>query len=181
MLALGVILGAVGHANARDVSIPPSLQAAIKTVQPQARIITRADIDWQSCGLPEADQIVNTDLNGDGFADYATLLFVPTSGSRTTGALWLVVFLGRRDGSYKAVVLDRHKTVVLDRHGDRPSTGLLGITIRLQAPGVVEEVPSGRHISLTLPAVQRVWCERSSTIFFWSNKARRFQSVWTGD
>jgi hypothetical protein len=168
-----VIPGAEGNANAGDISIPQSLQAAITAVEPHARIITRADVDWKSCGSPEVDQIVHADLNGDGLADYAALLFLPKKRSRTAGTVWLVVFLGRRDGSYKPIVLDRH--------GNQPSTGLVDINIAARPTGVVAEAPSGRQISLTLPAVERVWCERSSTIFFWNDKARRFESVWTAD
>jgi len=176
---LGLILGFVERSDAQDIPIPQRLHAAINAVQRNARVVTRNDVDWKSCAPPEQDQIIKADLNGDGRLDYAALLLVRkkpiAKGERdgTAGAVWLVAFLGRPDGSYKPVVLDRH--------GDTESTGLLDIAITLRAPGVVKEVRSGRQITLTLPAIERVWCERSSTVFFWNRKAARFESVWTGD
>jgi len=176
---LGLILEVSGNGAAHDISIPQQLQAAIKVVHRNARVITRSDVDWTSCGSPEADQIITADMNGDGRLDYAALLRLPTKttaqGERengTAGAVWLVVFVGRPDGSYKPIVLDRH--------GDR-SAGLVDITIALRLPGVVKEIRSGRKITLTLPGIERLWCERSGTVFFWSKKAGRFESLWTGD
>ena len=179
MLKLGVVLRLIAGADAQDISIPEQLAAAINQVRPNASVVTRSDVDWKSCAPPERDQIIKADLDGDGRLDYAALLFVPNKPGAerkrdgTVAAVWLVVFLGRADGSYKSIVLDRH--------GDKESTGLVDIIITSRAPGVLEEVRSGRKMTLTLHAIERVWCERSGTVFFWNRNRGRFESIWTGD
>jgi hypothetical protein len=72
-------------------------------------------------------------------------------------------------------------SIVLDRHGNRTATGLANLIIALRHPGVIEEAGSSKQILLTLPGIERFWCESSATVFFWSKSAARFDSVWTGD
>jgi hypothetical protein len=166
------LLAVVGQSSAQVASVPPQLQAAIKKVRGDAEIIRRDEIDLKSCEPPEGDQMVEADFNGDGRADYAALLRLGKKGSGV-GPVWLTVFLAQRDGSFRSIVLDRH--------GNRKSTGLANLVIALRHPGVIDEVVSSRQVRLTLPGVERFWCESSATVFFWSKSAAHFESVWTGD
>jgi hypothetical protein len=166
------LLAAVGQSSAQVATVPPQLQAAIKKVRSDAEIVRRDEIDWKSCAPPERDQMVEADFNGDGRADYAALLRLGKNES-VVGPVWLTVFLAREDGSFHSIVLDRH--------GNRTSTGLANLIIALRPPGVIEEAVLSKQVLLTLPGIERFWCESSATVYFWSRSAARLESVWTGD
>ena len=40
---------------------------------------------------------------------------------------------------------------------------------------------SGNHVVLKYPGIGAIFCEKSSLVFYWSAKNKKFIKVWTGD
>ncbi len=87
--------------------LPGELTAAIKRLHAGAVVVTADEVYVDRCGAEHGrDQIFRADFDGDGQQDYAVLLRIGEPQASRTVQLWGVVFLAKRDGRYRAFVLE---------------------------------------------------------------------------
>jgi hypothetical protein len=166
-------------------SVPPELDAALRAVGPQARILGAKDIDAKSCGpLGKDPALVEADVNGDGRRDYAALLQIGDVSDKEQQQpsgevwrwkqmhVWLVVFLGDEHGRFDTKVLER-----LDHYF--PAI----VTIAVQPAGLVREPESlgNRRVLLKNAGIARYFCEKSATVFYWDSRRGEFKQIGTAD
>jgi hypothetical protein len=153
--------------TATIVAASSEIDSAIRGVAPGAAILRQQEIDWQSCGSDQKkDQIIQADFNGDGVADYAALLRIGQPKRQPTRALptveqevvpvWLVVFLGQRDSSFRSFISEKMPEGVIP----------MDVIIELRPPGIVQHVSSGRQVRLTFPGIEVLACEKAGVVFY---------------
>jgi len=151
--------------NASLSSARNDLQVLIRSIHPKADILQRKDMDLKSCGRVETDPgFVESDFNGDGVKDYSMLLKIGGVKEEKEWEgkvwklidMWFVVFLGDELGSFKVFIIDKFETFL-------PS--IVGISI--QPPGIVRKWDSDKTVKLKYPGIQRFFCEKSASVFYW--------------
>ncbi len=159
------------------IILSDELTAAIQKHYPQPQLVLADDIDWPSCGI--ATSLIDGDFNGDGRTDYALLLKGAVKGeTKWQGKtlklmeLKLVAFLQDGRGAFQGVILQ-----AFDNYHP------FNVYLRRQAPGMVSEPRSlgNKTVKIKHPGILMVHCETSSVVFYWDQKANKFQEIWTGD
>lgn len=176
-LARFCLIAMASHACAGQGQTAVALPAAISAQLGDVRLLELADIDTFSCGALEANPgLVTADFNGDGRADYATLLVSKLAKReqmwegrklRLVDA-WFVVFLQKGDGAFDRKDIEHFETFL-------PS----GTGIAIQPAGPVKESESGKVTNLKWPAVEWFFCEKGASVHYWNGKS--FAAVPTSD
>lgn len=176
LLAIGLTTGPGSSSGDTldSFAIPPALRGAVTRLHPGAEIVSKRQV-YVGCA-PLRDQIFSGDFNGDGLVDYAVLLRIGRSAGQRekgqdTSQLWLVAFMAKPDGSFRAITLERVTLGI-------PSP----ISIAVQVPGLVKhwEDPA-RNVTLSRDGIARFYCGKSSSVFYWSEKNHGFLEIDTGD
>ncbi len=136
---------------------------------------------------------VTADFNGDGLSDHAVLFEVP-SKEEPTGMgkgydFNLVVLWQEKPGVYKTQLLRRiFENSIYGSPPDFATPTLkelmtTWIYIEKQSPGKLRESPvvGNRTVILQNPGIELVYCEKSSSVFYWDKKANRFEELVTSD
>ena len=117
---------------------------------PGRKVLNLSDINWKSCkGYGNLSNLVVDDFNGDNLLDIAVLIVndidkppVEWNGELVQEReIELVVYMNQGSGKYKKISLEKLPTFF-------PTE----ITIKLQSNGI-----------------DRVYCERSETVYYWDN------------
>ena len=163
--------------RAEAAPLPPSLVAAMTTLDPAAVPVEPADFEQGACrhrtGHPAR---LVADFNGDGRTDYAMYLRskrAPRGDSVAVQyALRFVVFLADADGGFVASVV-REWVASLPLHE----------RLELQRPGRVREVEGGtdRVVTLRHPGIVEIYCGRAASTYFWAPRSQAFEYIVTGD
>jgi hypothetical protein len=145
----------------------PRLQAVVmQHVHPNARILTLEMLDsvsqeeFLNTSSDGSPGLVSVDFNGDGYSDYAALLYFPQK--KSVGE-WLVVLMGRRGGGFQLRLLEKY-----DGFHDN-------LYMTLQRPREIKPTRSSRKTTLTMPGIARIHPVRPLTLFYWEKG--RFQRL----
>lgn len=167
------LIGIAGHASAGQGqsidALPAGIGAQLRKMPQEVRLLELVDMDSSSCGTLEANPgLVTGDFNGDGRADYATLLISKTPKREQSWEgrklrlvdAWFVIFLQKGDGTFDRNDIDHLETFL-------PS----GTGIALQPAGHVEEFESGKVVNLKSPGVEWYFCEKGASVHYWNGKS----------
>jgi hypothetical protein len=83
----------------------------------------------------------------------------------------LVVFLGRADGSFKPVILEK-----IDDHSF-PAY----IFIREVKPGVIHVFDSNSVIATKHSGIGLDFCEKSESVYYWGDSSGKFKNIGVSD
>lgn len=173
LLILGLIIFSfaqnclANNKNTKSTDWKPINQLVDK-FYPTYKIATIEDEDSaKSCGKEMGYKgFIKADFRGEGKSDYAVLL----SGKSDSNIL--VVFLKENNGVYKPILIEKEAGDIIEvvKKGERidADEDLLG-------------KQEGNHVMLKNPAIESVFCERSSAVYYWNKKTNRFIKVWTSD
>lgn len=148
-------------------SLAASGDAALQPVQ-------QAEIDREQC-RDTGSPYIAVDFNGDGIRDYAALFRKKTDREiewqgrkHTLYDLVIAAFTGRGGGRFETRILDRFE-------GTMPFFQVL----ELQDKGTIRGFDGDKSVTLEHEAIKRIYCEKSSTVFYWNND--EFTELWTSD
>jgi hypothetical protein len=164
-------------AGEAPTQIDATLQRAIQACNPSAEVLRLGDMDEASCTLSAKDTpgLVRADLDGNGHADYATLLRTPKGAGDRNPRISLVVFMADAGGRLTPVVLDAYDYAQPSIEGlARQEPGLVRATEAFDAPGPDQVV-------LRRPGFARYYCEKSEAVYYWDERGKRFGEIWTAD
>lgn len=186
IVAAGTVILAVlispasNHEPAASTIGDPRLEAEIRRIYPNARLVEPADVD-APCRSASPGLVV-ADFNGDGRPDVAVLLRsgrprpARTEDGReyTEEQFWFVVLLD---------VGGRLRRAHLEHWWGVSSPGRNAL--ELMRSGVVDEWPGVEHrarrVRLKNPGVVLIYCEASAVVYYWSPSRNRFSKLVISD
>lgn len=161
-------------ASASDPAHDGQLDRLVSTLKDSARVLDKREIH-AVCGSAELTNYIRADFDGNGAEDYAALVIASSKKEpirweeRTLIELelWVVVFLNTKDG-YRHEVLEILPTFIPDND----------IGLRASTPGsVIKSQNVDSSLQLKFTGIDRVYCEKSETIFYWDGTRFRTLSV----
>jgi hypothetical protein len=180
LVAVGaiVLLGLVWTSAAAQPSeeeLPAGLREEIRKLGPSARIVGEGDLDRQNCSPRSSPGLVVDDFNGNGRKDHAALVLTgatrkpPQPGPRSSGVEVEIVLLVMLDGDAAGIQ-------VVQRFWLPPASAARYV-IAVQPPASLVEFNGPGKITLKQPGIMLVYCEAAATVYYWSPRKRRFDSI----
>lgn len=133
-------------------------------------------VDWQY--LVESNQEIpwkaRVDLNGDGRTDFAYLL--PRRKSQNEFGLWVLLSDDETYDTYRLLGLEEPVSCcgIYTR-----SAGNYGVLTDRNDDGRIDDEKT--ELELTQPAVEFVYFEASSRMYYWDPRSEEFSVAWTSD
>lgn len=162
-------------AQAPEEELPAPLREEIRKLGPTARIVSEADLDPQNCSPRPSPGLAVDDFNGNGRKDHAALVLTgvtrkpPQPGPRAPAVeveLLLIVML---DG-------DAASLQTVQRFWLRPGAAVRYV-IAVQPPAALTELNGPGKVTLKQSGIMLVYCESGTTVYYWSQRKRRFDSI----
>jgi hypothetical protein len=174
-LALSGLTWTGAAAQAPEEELPAGLREEIRKLGPSARIVGENDLDRQSCSPRPSPGLVVDDFNGNGRKDHAALVLTgasrkpPHPTPRSSGLEVEIVLLVMLDG-------DATSAQVVQRFWLPPASAAR-YAISVQPPASLVEFNGPGKVTLKQPGIMLVYCEAGMTVYYWSPRKRRFDSI----
>lgn len=163
------------------------LAEEVRRIRPGAWVLTRADVDWSSCGTPfDTPGMVSGDFDADGLPDCAVIVVELRSstpyhageiGQKQLCRTYLMIFSVT---AYPQMVL-----TFIERLSDQPNLSLpVGTVLGIHPPGTIQETESAdsnRVVKISQPGVWVTACESASIVYFWDDDKHMFDKIWTSN
>ncbi len=172
LASVGVVLLALSAVDA--VSATPeatTVEDAVRVALPGATIVTPAEIDSKSCApIPNDPTLLRADFNGDGREDVAVIAKLSESNAPVQwhgetlhrARLALALFLDNGRGGYTLKIAKRFSSYIP-----------LATYIDLIPIGTIHNRETGRSIQLRNPGIALVFCEKSTSGFYFHGHSVR--------
>ena len=170
-VGLGWIIAA---AQSREDELPPGLRQEIRKLGPTARIVGESDRDPKCSPRPSPGLAVD-DFNGDGRKDYAVLVLTgatrkpPQPGPRSPAVEVEIVLLVMLDGDAAGIQTVQRFWL--------PPGSVARYVIAVQPPASLVEFNGPGKVTLKQPGIMLVYCDSATTVYYWSPRKRRFDSI----
>jgi hypothetical protein len=176
-LAVGLV-ATNAAAQVPEEVLPSAVRDEIRKLGPSARMVGEGDFDRERCGPLTDPGLVVADFDGDGRKDYAVLVRTgmirpPQPGSRASGLEVEVALL---------VVLDaegRWPPQIVQQFWLPPALAARYL-ITVQPPAVLVEFNGPGKVTLRQPGIMLMYCQAAATVYYWSPRKRRFDSIVVG-
>lgn len=162
-------------AQTPEEELPAALREEIRKLGPSARLVGEGDLDRQNCSPRPSPGLVVDDFNGNGRKDHAALVLTgvtrkpPQPGPRGPGVEVELLLLVLLDGDAAALQ-------IVQRFWLRPAAAVRYI-IAVQPPAALTELNGPGKVTLKQPGIMLVYCEAATTVYYWSPRKRRFDSI----
>src|SRR5437870_809742 len=183
---------APADAEKTKAEVDRDVLAAIEKDYPGA--IIPKYLDAESCGSEKKHHPgwVTADFNGDGRYDHAVLITVPSKEETTRlGKGYdfdLVVLWQEKPGVYRTELISRlWENASYGSPPDFLPTTKKRLTtwvyIEKESPGKIQDsgAVGNRTVILQNSGIRIVYCEESSSVFYWDKKVNRFEELVTSD
>lgn len=162
-------------AQSSEEELPAAVREEIRKLGPSARVVGEGDLDRESCSPRTSPGLVVDDFNGNGRKDYAALVLTGATrkpqqpGARDSGVEVEIVLLVILDGGVASPQIVQRFWL--------PPASAARYVITVQPPAALVEFNGPGKITLKQPGITLVYCEAAATVYYWSPRKRRFDSL----
>lgn len=162
-------------AQMAEEELPAALREEIRKLGPTARIVGEGDLDRQHCSPRPSPGLVIDDFNGNGRKDHAVLVLTgvtrkpPQPSPRAPAVEVELLLLVMLDGDAATLQPVQHFWL-------RPAAAARYV-IAVQPPAELTEFNGPGRVTLTQSGIMLVYCESGTTVYYWSPRKRRFDSM----